>query len=340
MTGTMLEPFLNFTKDKRLFLALSGGGLALVAHIAVIRLIETYGLKVERVYGSSAGAVIGGMYAAGMDSESMKEAVLKLENPDDLFGRGSRHFLYRAIKSEFFAREFRSAGIFDGERLEQYLEEVLVQNFGRVPSLGDLKVPFTAVAFNMGSGMSPDIGLSVKQLFSGERTPEVSLKDAIVASIPGVFPPKKIGRYYFIDGGVVEHLPIVSAYEDWLQSKRFFRGSLLILAVNLGYGGVSLRESTNVKPHDLVLYATGIQGKTIDEYNLLRVHKPKKGAHVVLVKPRCYDMRLTDFEKIPGAIERSYRAVERQLSGSTFLRETEEDVRKARIMLGLGDTAV
>jgi len=339
MKDERFQVFFDFIKDKKIYLALSGGGLALVCHIAVIRFIEEFDIDVERVYGTSAGALIGGMYAAGMSSEQMQESVLRLKNPDDLFGRGSRHFLYRAIKSEFFNREFRSAGIYDGKRLESYIEEELVRSLGRVPSLGELALPFSAVTFNLGSGQNTDTGLSVKQVFSNERTPEISLKDAVVASIsiPGIFPPKKIGGYYYIDGGVVEHLPIVTAYEDWLGSKRFFRRNVVILAVNLGYGGMKLRESSNVRPHDMVLYATSIQGKTIDQYSLLRVHRPKKGSSVVLLKPRCYDIGLVDFQKIPGAIEISYEKIKDQLEGETFLKETEEDIEKGRKALGLSD---
>jgi NTE family protein len=340
MKNERFQPFFDFIKDKKLYLALSGGGLALVCHIAVIRFIETFGIDVERVYGTSAGALVGGMFAAGMSSEQMQESVLRLKDPDDLFGRGSRHFLYRVVKSEFFNREFRSAGIYDGKRLESYIEEELVRSLGRVPSLGELQLPFSAVAFNLGSGRNTNAGRSVKQVFSKERTPELSLKDAVVASIsiPGIFPPKKIGRYYYIDGGVVEHLPIVTAYEDWLGSKRFFKRNVAILAVNLGYGGVKLRESSNVRPHDMVLYATSIQGKTIDQYSLLRVHRPKKGSSVVLLKPRCYDIGLTDFQKIPGAIEISYKQIKEQLAGRNFLKETVEDIEKGKRTLGLSDS--
>lgn len=336
-------PFLKFLKGKEAYLALSGGGLALVCHIAVIRLIETFGIEIKKVYGTSAGAVIGGLYAAGLSSVQMEEAVLKLKSPDDLFGRRSRHFLYRALKSEFQAsvmnRGFMSAGIYTSTSLEKYFEDVIRRNVGRVPQLGELKIPFTAVSLNIGSGKAPDIGLSLKEDFSSETSPSVSLKDAMVASlsIPGIFPPKKIKGYYYIDGGVVEHLPIVSAYEDWLHSKRLGRNKAVVIAVNLGYGGARLTKSVAIKPHDMVIYATSIQGKIIDQYNLLRVHKPNKGFSVILLKPRCYDIGLTDFDKIPKAIVKSFDTTLNQLQGDRFLHETEEDVAKARLMLGLGE---
>ncbi len=334
-----VKEFLKFLKGKKVYLALSGGGLALVCHISVIRIIEELGIKVERVYGTSAGSVIGGFFAAGLSWKQMREAALELKNPDDLFGFASRHIILRTFKSElqFKKKGFEGAAIYNHKRLESYIENTIVRYFGRVPKLGELTIPYGAVAFNIGTGKPGGLGLSLKKVFSTESTPEVSLKDAIVASIsiPGIFPPKKIGEYYYIDGGVIENLPIVSAYEDWLQKKKFYEKNLVILAVDLGYGGETLKEKGTIKPHDMLLYAFSVEGKTINQYSLLKVHKPRKGSQVILLKPRCYDIGLTDFEKIKDAMDKSYINVCNQLKDRNFLLETQEDIKKARIMLGL-----
>ncbi len=336
-----VKDFLSFIKGKKVYLALSGGGLALVCHISVIRVIEELGIKIERVYGTSAGSVIGGFFAAGLTWKQMEKAALNLKNPDDLFGFGSRHIILRAFKSELQIKKkgFEGAAIYNHKKLENYIESTILQYFGEIPKLGDLKIPYGAVAFNIGTGKPGGLGISSKKVFSTDTTPEVSLKDAIVASIsiPGVFPPKKIGDYYYIDGGVIENLPIVSAYEDWLKKRRFYEKNLVILAVDLGYGGETLKEKSNIKPHDMLLYAFSVEGKTINQYSLLRVHKPRKGSQVVLLKPRCYDIGLTDFEKIRDAMKKSYINVISQLKDKNFLIETQEDIKKARIMLGIGE---
>ena len=206
-----------------------------------------------------------------------------------------------------------------------------------MPLLGELKIPYSAIAFDIGDDSDNGHRLSSKKIFSTERTPEVSLKDAIVASIsiPGVFPPKKIGSHYYIDGGVVENLPIVTAYEDWLNRKKFYQKNLVILGVDLGYGGETIKVKRNIKPHDLLIYAFSIEGKTINQYSLLRVHNPRRGSNVVLLKPRCYDIGLTDFEKIPKALASSYSRMCEQIKGKGFLAETQEDIEKAKIMLGI-----
>ena len=336
-----VRPFLNFLKGKRIYLAMSGGGLALVCHISIIRIIEELGIKIERVYGTSAGSVIGGLYSAGLNWRQMRDSALGLKNPDDLFGFASKHIIIRAIKSEveatFKKTDYPRASIYNNKRLESYIESAILKIFGEMPLLGDLKIPFSAVAFYIGDDSGEGQKLSTKKVFSTDTTPDVTLKDAIVASIsiPGVFPPKRIGKHYYIDGGVVENLPIVSAYEDWLKRKKLYQKNLVILAGDLGYGGETIKLKQNIKPHDFILYAFSVEGKIINQYSLLRVHKPRKGSNVILFKPRCYNIGLTDVEKIPQAIRNSYIRVCEQIKGKTFLDETNEDIDKAKIMLDI-----
>ena len=93
-------PFLDYLKSKRVYLALSGGGLALVCHIGVLRLIEEQGIMVDKIFGTSAGAVIGGFYSAGVNASRLAEAAMNLKNPNEVFGRGSRHMMLRIVKNQ------------------------------------------------------------------------------------------------------------------------------------------------------------------------------------------------------------------------------------------------
>ncbi len=337
------KPFLDFLLGKKVYLALSGGGLPLVCHIAILRFIETYNIPIEKIFGVSAGAVIGGFFAAGMSASQLREAALSLKNPDELFGRGSKHLLFRALKAELqslFTKEGAiNPSIYDGKNLDKYIEQTFIEFFGKAPLFRDLRQYYAAVAFNIGAGNELDTGESEKAVFSPVKTPAVSVKDAIIASmsIPGVLPPKKIGGSYYVDGGIAEHLPIITAFEDWLEEKKRGRKKLVIIAVDLGYLGEKLRNKTEIKIHDMLTYAFNVRGKMITQLSLLRAHKPNEGSFVVLLKPRCYDIGLTEFEKIPGALDASYRRILKQLEGENFLKETEEDIEKARRMLGINE---
>jgi NTE family protein len=341
--GKRFGPFLDYLRGKRVYLALSGGGLALVCHIGVLRFLEEQGITVDKTFGSSAGAVIGGFFAAGVNASRLYDAALDLKDPDTVFGRGSRRILLRIVRNQietrFSGSGFRHAAAYDQRRIESYIEESLVSMTGNAPLLGEMGRSFSAVSFDIGTGEALDSDSGRKQVFSTEDTPDVSLKDAIVASmsIPGIFMPKKIGGRYYIDGGTVEHLPIVSAREHWLKTRKNKREQLVIIAVDLGYLGETLHEKERISPIDMILYSFNLKGKQITQYNLLRVHDPKNGCCVVLLKPRCYDINLTDFHKIPGALEKSYINITRQLAGDNFLGETEEDIRNVRLQLGLNE---
>ncbi len=335
------KPFLDFLRGKKVYLALSGGGLPLVCHIAILRFIETYNISVEKIFGVSAGAVIGGFFSAGIGASQLREVALSLKNPDELFGRGSRHMLLRALKAELYSLFTKegaiNSSIYDGRKLERYVEQTFIEFLGKAPLFRDLHQYYAAVAFNIGTGNALDT--SEKAVFSPDRTPDVSVKDAIVASmsIPGVLPPKKIGNNYYMDGGIAEHLPIISAFEDWLEEKRRGRKKLVIIAVDLGYLGEKLRNKTEIKMHDMLTYAFNVRGKMITQLSLLRAHKPKEGSFVVLLKPRCYNIGLTEFDKIPGVLDASYKRILEQLEGDNFLKETEEDLEKAERMLGINE---
>jgi predicted acylesterase/phospholipase RssA len=335
------KPFLDFIRGKRVFLALSGGGLPLVCHIAILRFIETYKVPVERIYGVSAGAVIGGFFAAGVRASQLREAALLLKDPDDLFGKGSRYMLIRAVKAElqslFKKGSAINTSIYDGKKLDQYVTQTFVEFFGTVPLFRNLARDYTAIAFDIGRGTGLDT--STKAVFSPRQTPDVSVKDAIVASmsIPGVLPPKKIGDRYYLDGGIVEHLPIITAFEDWIEERKRARKKLVIIAVDLGYLGEKLRNKSEIKMHDMLTYTFNMRGKMITQLSLLRAHKPDQGSYIILLKPRCYNIGLTEFEKIPDALDASYDRILKQLEGDNFLKETEEDLEKARQMIGINE---
>lgn len=337
------SPLLDFLKKREVVLSLSGGGLALACHISVLRVLELLSLEVDKIYGTSAGAIIGGLWAAGMSATHIEEAILGIESPDELFGRGARHVTLRMIAGEVRSKVFGAAldhsGIYPYHRVEGYVDKVLTEYVGRIPKLGELDVNMSCVAFDIGSGGADTDGakFASKQLFSPAATPDVSLSDAIAASmaIPGVFPPKRVGDRYYIDGGVVENLPIVSPIEQWSAKRSMFGKKLAIIAVDLGYGGETLTEERLSHTTDLRLYADSLQSRTISQYNLLSSHKPSEGRTVVLVRPKVFNISIWDIEKIPDAIHTAYVETVRQLSGHGFLDETEEDIERARRFLGI-----
>ena len=338
------RPLLRYLRRKRVVVALSGGGMAMPCHVSVLRVLELLEVPIAAIYGTSAGAVIGGLYAAGVGVADLERIMLDISHPDELVGFGSRHPAVRLAAGEvvraFTAPSFKRAGIFTAGRLEEYVRTLMHTYLGGVPGISELRMPFACVAFDIGTG-KPRPGtreFATKQVFSANRTPDVSLADAIGASmaIPGTLPPKRIGDRFYIDGATVEHLPIATAFDDWVSHRRFGRPRTVVIASDLGYGGTVPREESLAHPMDLVLYSSSIQGRAITDYSLLYCHRPRRGFSVVLLRPRTMSIGLCDTEKIPAALKTSYEEVVVQLSGRGFLDLTDEHIRCAGSFLGLG----
>jgi len=331
------EPIRRYLRRRRVVLVLSGGGMAMPCHVSVLRVLELLDVPVDRIYGTSAGAVIGGLRAAGLSVEELERVMLDITDPDDLFGFAARHPAMRLMAGEVVRAvappSFERAGIYGATRLEGYLTDLLDRYVGGVPAMSELPVPFSCVSFDIGTG-KPDPSRNertTKRVFSAVNTPDVSLADAIGASmaIPGTLPPKEIGGRFHIDGATVEHLPIATAYHDWRTKPMFGRHRTAAIAVDLGYGGRALREEALSHPLDLIFYSNSIKSRAITDYNLLHCHHPRRGFSTILLRPRTISVGICDVDKIPRAMKTAYEATVRQLCGRGFLDLTEEHIRRA-----------
>jgi NTE family protein len=156
-------------------LALGGGGSRGYAHIGVLRRLEQEGYKVRAVAGTSAGSLVGTLYAAGYTPDAMEARFEKLDQTR-LFGRTSGE----------------SPSILGLGGATKLLEEL----FGDL-TFEELKLPCAVVAVDIKSAQ------------------EVVLKngcvvDAVLAScaVPAIFPPQEIGKYQLVDGAMLDPVPV------------------------------------------------------------------------------------------------------------------------------------
>jgi NTE family protein len=170
-------------KPKNISLALGSGGARGLAHIGVIHWLEEHpDLRIHSIAGSSMGALIGGIYAAG-----------KLDIYEEWVTALSKRDVFRLLD---FAYSW--SGIFSGERLMQKLRDML----GEV-DIEDLPVSFTAVATDIEKRR--EIWLSQGPLFEAIR--------ASIA-IPTVFTPVRRDNRVLVDGGVVNPVPVAPTLRD------------------------------------------------------------------------------------------------------------------------------
>ncbi|MBV9969975.1 MAG: patatin-like phospholipase family protein [Xanthobacteraceae bacterium] len=182
--------------DLSIGLALGGGAARGFAHIGVLRTLNAHGIWPDVIAGTSIGAVVGGYYAAG-----------RL----DLFEHWARQLTRRSLIG-YLDFKFGSSGLIGGGRLANRLEDTLGDT-----TFADLPLRLASIATEVGTGH--EIWLTRGRL-----------GDALTASyaLPGIFPPRRIGGRWLMDGALVNPLPISAARA---------LGARLVIAVNLSADG-------------------------------------------------------------------------------------------------------
>ena len=335
------SPFLDYIRNRDVVLVLSGGGMLLPCHVSVLRVLELLEVGVSKIYGTSAGAVIGGLYSAGLTTAQLQQMMLDIDTPDDLFGVGARYpelrFVTNEVRRALLGTTPEESGVYDLAQVERFVTNALIKYVDRVPRLKELERDFSSIALDMGTGGEADENIA-KSVLSRRTTPDLRLSDAISASmaIPGVFPPKLIGGRYYVDGSVVEQLPIMTTLEEWQAGKRRFRTRpLAIIAVDLSVAGNAPSRNKLRNPIDLAIRTYEIHGRIITQHSLIRAHRPRRGTSVVLIRPATLEIDLREIEKIPRALCSAYEETVRQLSGPGFLDTTLAELRSARRELGI-----
>lgn len=191
----------------RIGLALSGGGALGLAEIGVIQWMEENHIPVDRIAGTSMGAIIGAMYATGMSPAEMKEFAEKVNwdealAPEPPYSQLSyrrkqdrRDFL---IKPPLGLKHGLSGpnGYNPGQGVGLILDRIAFPESG-ISSFDDLPIPFRCVATDMQTG-------------DGVILHEGPLAQAVRASmaIPGIFTPVEIRGRMLADGGMVQNIPV------------------------------------------------------------------------------------------------------------------------------------
>jgi len=160
-------------------LALGGGGARGLAHIGVIKVLEREKIPIDYIAGTSAGALIGGIYAATKNIKKIEEISQKLNYRDFI-----RTFSDITLKS----------GLVKGRNAIKFIEKYT----GKI-TFEQMKIPFRAVTTDLVTGKT-------YMLYKGNVAKAIRTS----CSIPGLFKPLKYGNKILIDGGVTEQVPVKS----------------------------------------------------------------------------------------------------------------------------------
>ena len=161
----------------RVALVLGGGGCRGHGHVGVIRALEKHGLKPDLVVGSSAGSLVGALYAAGLSADQLEQ----------LGSRMTPNMLRDWI--------FPKLGIFGGDGIRRFVNDRVKRR-----TIESLPLPFAAVATDLRTGEMVildrgDLGLAVQAS----------------SSAPGLLEPVRIGKRVLVDGNLAAPVPVEAA---------------------------------------------------------------------------------------------------------------------------------
>lgn len=281
-----LFQFSIFAQDSiprpKIGLVLSGGGAKGLAHIGVLKKIDEYGIKIDYIGGTSMGAIVGGLYAAGYTGIQI-DSIFAAADYDaiiqDYTPRKSKDYYEREYNDRYAVslpfNKFKigvpislSRGLYNYNLLTRLLHHVRhVRDFKKLP------IPFVCVATDIETGEQVVLEKGV-------------LTQSIVASsaLPTLYAPVNIDGKYLIDGGVLNNFPVQEVKN---------MGADLIIGVDVQYelkGRDELNEATK-----LLSQITNLQ--------MIKKMEEKKPLVNIYIKPNINEFTVVSFEKGPEIIE-------------------------------------
>lgn len=192
-------------------LTLSGGGAKGLAHIGILQALDSAGLKIDYVTGTSMGSIIGALYAMGYSGDTI-ETIARHMDWDNLFSNQpvltdisyeeKREYNKYIIEIPFeYGKPKLASGVIAGEQLWLELARLCWPVNGQ-KDFSKFSIPFKCIATDVSTG-------EIVTLDTGDIVTAIRASMAI----PSIFTSVKIGDKSLVDGGVVRNFPVITARE-------------------------------------------------------------------------------------------------------------------------------
>ncbi len=270
------------TSAPKIGLVLSGGGAKGFAHIGTLKVIDSLGIKVDYIAGTSMGAIVGALYASGYSGQQL-DSVFKSVDYDKVISddlpRSSKTF-YERVNTEKYAvnlpfDKFKiqlPSALSRGQNVYNLLSK-LTLHVSEITRFDQLPIPFFCIATNVENG-------EAVVLDSG------NLAQAVTASgaFPSLFQPVVIDDQVLIDGGVVNNYPI---------NKLKAKGMDIIIGVDVQDG---LKDRNDLKSAPDVLLQ-------INNFRTINDMKLKSKITDIYINPDIKDFTVVSFSESKKIIE-------------------------------------
>ncbi|GAA3600618.1 patatin-like phospholipase family protein [Flavivirga amylovorans] len=306
--------------DVKVGLVLSGGGAKGLAHIGALKVIDSLGVKIDYVAGTSMGAIIGALYASGYSGNQL-DSIFKEINFDNIINdnlpRGSKAFYERdndekyAIKLPFNGFKISLPSALSRGHNTYSLLSRLTLHVSEIKNFNELPIPFFCVATNIETGQAVILdkgNLAQSAMASG--------------ALPSIFQPVVINDQILTDGGVVNNYPI-----DELRAK----GMDVIIGVDV-QDGLAGREELISAP-DVLLQINNF--RTIKD---MKVKIPKTD---IYIKPDIENFNVVSFNEGFEIIEKGrLAAINKAEALQTLIKENQKKSITSKIKIEAQDSII
>ena len=275
---------------KKVSIVLGGGGLKGLAHVGVLKTLEDLKIDVDEYIGTSIGSLVAALAAGGLKADDIREITSKIKKEDIMdpnwFG--------------VIMRRRAALSLLRGKALQDFVRKILpIDNFD------GLQKPLYMLSTNLSRGEEVIWGMP------GFR--EVPIHEAVVAScsLPGIFPPKKILGYQFVDGSVIDTLPIKIA---------IYNKAEIIIGVYLESLEPIRQEAPSRGIGEVLMGAQTINSQTLIKHNLRHF----KDAPTVLIHPSVSHHAMFSFDDLDNLINEGERAAREVLTNHELFPEIRE----------------
>ncbi|MCE9594706.1 MAG: patatin-like phospholipase family protein [Planctomycetes bacterium] len=282
-----LSPRANPPARPRTVLVLGGGGMRGMAHVGVLRALDTLGLHYDAIVGTSIGSLVGAMAAGGYSLTQMESMISEIQRQD--------YFKLNVVK--FLLKGMRAPSMYAGDHFRKKLERILPR-----VKFGETRVPFFCNAVRLETGGS---------VFWG--TPgftDIPLVEAVYSScaLPGVFEPYERDGYHYMDGGMVDSVPL--RFAKTLRPE-------LIIAVDLSVKATFKTPNYKSRVAQTLFRAFEIAEEVITEQQL----HMQMDYRTALIQPKVGHLARFDFQDVADIVRRGEEEAIKVLTSHSATRD-------------------
>lgn len=302
----------------RVGLVLSGGGAKGFAHIGVLKVLDKLGVRIDYIGGTSAGAMIGGLYASGYSAKEIDSIIRSYDFNDLIQDHISRDqfSLYQKEKSERYALNLPiknwkvslPVALYSGQNILNEMTK-LTKHVHNIDDFSQLPIPFFCLA--------TDIETGKKVVLENGFLP---LAIRASGSFPTLLQPVEIDGQLLVDGGIVANFPIDIMYEKDVD---------IIIGVDV-QDHLGTRENLDSAPKIVMQIISFQMYKEVEE---------NKDRTDVYLKPNISKYNVLSFDKVAEIIEEGERIANQEIDFLKGIAEQQQNkkVVKKKINIQKGD---